>query len=141
MYLLVQGSMDIIQLHLGQGNPTPVQPTQEEILNHSAVAQGHTFMNLVTMANNTQLQGQCQVRRRDPMMQEAQNRGILYFLVLKDQESLQEETKYLMKKNFALKPTRLQSRRKFMTDLVSEMTLSLKFSTWITTKVVVVQWQ
>ena len=41
MYLLVQGSMDIIQLHLGQGNPTPVQPTKEEILNHSAVAQGN----------------------------------------------------------------------------------------------------
>ena len=41
MYPLVQGSMDIIQLHLGQGNPIPVQPTQEEILNHSAVAQGN----------------------------------------------------------------------------------------------------
>ena len=41
MFLLVQGSMDIIHLHLGQGNPTPVQPTQEETLNHSTVAQGN----------------------------------------------------------------------------------------------------
>ena len=41
-----------------------------------------------------------------------------------------------MKMNVALRPTRVQSRRKFMTDLVSERTLTPKFSTWITTKVI-----
>ena len=41
MYPHIQGSMDIFHLHLSQENPTPVQPTQEEILNHSSVAQGN----------------------------------------------------------------------------------------------------
>ena len=55
MYLLVQGSMDIIQLHLGQGNPTPVQPTQEEILNHSAVAQGNYLESSIVKLNILEL--------------------------------------------------------------------------------------